>query len=268
MIPNFSVITMENNHHSSFYKPPPSACKVTLMCSYGGKFHPRHHDNLITYVEGEHKILCVERFIKLSALVAKLTSLTGGTDFSVKYQLPGDDLDNLVSVINDEDLHHMMVEYDRLSRRTSPKPARLRLFLFPLNNNYNSDSASSCSCSSSAPSTTTTELKQRFEEASAPPAPLPPPPSANPDFLFGLDDAAAVSECGNEAVREQQIQEWSEQLLHRKNDDAAAPLITHATTPRTDPGPVYLIQTPCGMYQAYQPVIGPEGQPVYFNLCY
>ncbi|XP_057442403.1 uncharacterized protein LOC130734116 [Lotus japonicus] len=304
-----------NHHHSSFDEPPPpppsaAACKVKLMCSYGGKIQPRPHDNNLTYVSGDTKILAVDRFIKLPAFIAKLTSLTNSSDFCLKYQLPGEDLDALVSVTNDEDLDHMMVEYDRLSR-ASPRPARLRLFLFPLNNSTNN--SSSFSYSSSAP--TTAEPKPQWfvealnsvqvqnREASPPPAPLPPlpPPAANPDFLFGLDNAhpvapkpadlpdnaAAVTECGPEAVRETEIQELSknEQLVvQRKKDDVAAPLITHATAqvhsgpvqfhgngyplvlsgPGADPGPVYLIQTPSGMYQAVRPVTGPAGQPIYF----
>lgn len=37
----------------------------------------------------------------------------------------------MISVTNDEDLEHMMHEYDRLFK-ASAKPARLRLFLFPV----------------------------------------------------------------------------------------------------------------------------------------
>ncbi|KAG6436308.1 hypothetical protein SASPL_101202 [Salvia splendens] len=57
---------------------------------------------------------------------------------TLSYQLPGEDLDALISVTNDDDLEHMMHEYDRLCR-ISPKPARLRLFVFPNQNpNLNS----------------------------------------------------------------------------------------------------------------------------------
>ncbi|KAI9113756.1 hypothetical protein K1719_015007 [Acacia pycnantha] len=56
--------------------------------------------------------------------MSKLFSLCDA-DVCFKYQLPGEDLDALISVTNDEDLEHMMVEYDCLYR-ASAKPARLR----------------------------------------------------------------------------------------------------------------------------------------------
>lgn len=157
--------------------------KVKFMCSYGGKIQPRPHDNQLAYIGGDTKILAVDRNIKFSALMAKLSSLCDA-DVCFKYQLPGEDLDALISVTNDEDLEHMMVEYDRLYR-ASAKPARLRLFLFPLNPSAPTSFGSS-------------ELKserQWFVDAlnsvqiqpvdgSSPPAPVS---ATNPDFLFGLD---------------------------------------------------------------------------------
>nr|GEW70736.1 hypothetical protein [Tanacetum cinerariifolium] len=104
--------------------------KVKLMCSYGGKIHPRPHDNQLAYIGGETKIMAVDRSIKFTTLLNKLSAIIPDADISFKYQLPGEDLDALISVTNDDDLDHMMNEYDRLNR-ASPKPARLRLFLFP-----------------------------------------------------------------------------------------------------------------------------------------
>ncbi|VVB17994.1 unnamed protein product [Arabis nemorensis] len=112
----------------------PQSYKVKFMCSYGGKIQPRPHDNQLTYVNGETKILSVDRGIRFSVLASKLSAVCGGGDgggdVSFKYQLPGEDLDALISVTNDDDLEHMMHEYDRLLRMSS-KPARMRLFLFP-----------------------------------------------------------------------------------------------------------------------------------------
>ncbi|XWS21365.1 hypothetical protein CRYUN_Cryun30bG0049300 [Craigia yunnanensis] len=49
--------------------------------------------------------------------MAKLSSLDGrDSEFCFKYRLPGKDLDALISITNDEDLEHMMLEYDRLHR--------------------------------------------------------------------------------------------------------------------------------------------------------
>lgn len=106
----------------------PPNYKVKFMCSYNGKITPRPHDNALTYVGGETKILAVDRNIKFPALIGKLSGLVE-SDVVFKYQLPGEDLDALISVTNDDDLEHMMHEYDRLNRAAA-KPARMRLFLF------------------------------------------------------------------------------------------------------------------------------------------
>ncbi|KAL2537127.1 Octicosapeptide/Phox/Bem1p family protein [Forsythia ovata] len=169
--------------------------KVKFMCSYGGKIHPRPHDNLLSYIGGETKILAVDRNLKFGSMLSKLIALCDNDNISFKYQLPGEDLDALISVTNDDDLEHMMHEYDRLYR-VSPKPARLRLFIF---------SNPHTSLNSSARSFGSDEVKsekERFVEAlntgpvlTAPPppaaaaavAPQPPPPNNNVDFLFGLE---------------------------------------------------------------------------------
>ncbi|XP_027933218.1 uncharacterized protein LOC114188777 [Vigna unguiculata] len=147
--------------------------KVKFMCSYGGKIHPRSHDNQLSYVGGETKILAVDRSIKFGALLAKLSALcevapqeSNGSSLTFKYQLPGEDLDALISVTNDDDLDHMMHEYDRLYR-ASARPARMRLFLF---------------LADTLPSPL---------PASAPLQPVIKP--NNVDFLFGLEKGAGVA---------------------------------------------------------------------------
>ena len=165
----------------------PSNYKVKFMCSYGGKIHPRPQDNQLAYVGGETKILSVDRNIKFPAFMSKISSICDG-EVCLKYQLPGEDLDALISVTNDEDLEHMMLEYDRLCR-PSNKQARLRLFLFPLN----------LSASTSFGSNETKSERQWFVDAlnsvqiqplegSSPQAAAS---ETNPDFLFGLDKGLA-----------------------------------------------------------------------------
>ncbi|KAL0387102.1 UNVERIFIED_CONTAM: hypothetical protein Sradi_2592000 [Sesamum radiatum] len=180
-------------------QPPPNY-KVKFMCSYGGKIHPRPHDNQLSYMGGETKILAVDRNIKFSSLLSKLIALCDSDSISFKYQLPGEDLDALISVTNDDDLEHMMHEYDRLYR-VSPKPARLRIFVFPSLNPSSNSSARSFSSDDAK-----TE-KERFVEAlnsapiitapqqSASPAAAPElqPPANNVDFLFGLEKANAMA---------------------------------------------------------------------------
>lgn len=171
--------------------------KVKFMCSYGGKIHPRPHDNLLSYIGGETKILAVDRNIKFGSLLSKLIALCDNDNISFKYQLPGEDLDALISVTNDDDLEHMMHEYDRLYR-VSPKPARLRLFVF--SNPHGSLNSSARSFGSDE----VKSEKERFVEAlntgpvlTAPPppttavtvsvSPQAPPPNNNVDFLFGSE---------------------------------------------------------------------------------
>lgn len=171
-------ITTNNNH------------KVKFMCSYGGNVQFRPHDNQLAYVGGDTKIITVDRNIKFSAIMAKLSSLcNGNVDIIFKYQLPGEDLDALISVTNDEDLEHMMAEYDQCLR-ASAKPARLRLFLFPPN-----PSASA----NFGPSNLKPEQQWFVDalnsvhiphvEVSSPSATVS---AKSPDFLFGLDNRYSV----------------------------------------------------------------------------
>lgn len=157
------------------------------MCSYGGKILPRPHDNQLAYVAGETKILSVDRNIRFSSLLAKLSSLSD-SDVCFKYQLPGEDLDALISVTNDEDLEHMMLEYDRLYRGPA-KPARLRLFLFPLTTPATSTFGSTDSKTESqwfVDALNSVQLQNL--DVNSPTAVSSAPATANnPDFLFGLE---------------------------------------------------------------------------------
>lgn len=123
---------------------PPPPPKVRLMVSYGGRIQPRPHDNQLSYVNGDTKILSIERPLRFPDFAARLSALAGSRgEICVKYQLPGEDLDALVTVTNDEDLEHLVLEYDRLHLfRASPgsgggssrggSTPRLRVFLFPV----------------------------------------------------------------------------------------------------------------------------------------
>lgn len=103
--------------------------RLRFMCSFGGKILPRPHDNQLRYVGGDTRIVAVHRHTTFSSLLSKLSKLSGTTNISIKYQLPNEDLDALITVTADEDVENMMEEYDRLSQ--GQKSARLRLFLFP-----------------------------------------------------------------------------------------------------------------------------------------
>ncbi|GFY85919.1 octicosapeptide/Phox/Bem1p family protein [Actinidia rufa] len=311
--------------------------KVKFLCSYGGRILPRPHDNLLSYVGGDTKILAVERGVRFSAFLAKLSALCD-SEVCFRYQFPGEDLDALISVTNDEDLEHMMVEYDRLYR-ASTKPARLRLFLFPVNQTamegYGADEAKSerewfVDALNSA--------RVRPIDVSSPPSAAATAAESSPDFLFGLDKshtppakeqippAETVSDVfpreihgGSEdrhvvggpvvsaAEMQRQIQEFqrlqiagNEQVMYyRKSDEANlmdysgeyyAQQVPEKHTPSqsavpvTIPAacwqergyaaakgherPVYLIQTPAGVYQspAMRPSTGQFPGQAYYGM--
>ncbi|CAN8267000.1 unnamed protein product [Cochlearia groenlandica] len=118
--------------------PPPSgggtavSSKLRLMCSYGGHILPRPHDKSLCYMGGDTRIVVADRSSSLSSLISRLSNtLLNGRSFTLKYQLPSEELDSLISVTTDEDLDNMIEEYDRtISVSNSAKPSRLRLFLF------------------------------------------------------------------------------------------------------------------------------------------
>ncbi|XP_009759731.1 uncharacterized protein LOC107805967 [Nicotiana tabacum] len=182
---NSSPRSREIDCENASWDDQPSSYKVKFMCSYGGKIHPRPHDNQLAYVGGETKILSVDRNIRFSNLIAKLSSISD-CDVCFKYQLPGEDLDALISVTNDEDLEHMMLEYDRLYR-ASAKPARLRLFLFPMNTPATSTFGSTDSKPESQWFVDALNSVQ-LQDVNSPTAVSPvPAPAGTPDFLFGLE---------------------------------------------------------------------------------
>ncbi|KAM0021651.1 putative PB1 domain-containing protein [Helianthus debilis subsp. tardiflorus] len=112
------------------YDDTTAQSRVRFMCSFGGKILPRPHDNQLRYVGGDTRIVTVLRHsTTYASLLSKLSKLSGTTDICVKYQLPNEDLDALITVTSDEDVENMMDEYDRLAHNN--KTARLRIFLFP-----------------------------------------------------------------------------------------------------------------------------------------
>ncbi|PQP99426.1 uncharacterized protein Pyn_11980 [Prunus yedoensis var. nudiflora] len=101
---------------------------MKFLCSFGGRILPRPNDGNLRYVGGDTRILSIRKGTNLEELMKKTFAICN-QHHTIKYQLPGEDLDALVSVCSDEDLHHMIEEYLELERTSQ----RLRIFLVPLN---------------------------------------------------------------------------------------------------------------------------------------
>ncbi|KAM0071272.1 putative protein kinase TKL-Pl-6 family [Helianthus debilis subsp. tardiflorus] len=103
--------------------------KIKFICSSGGKILPRPSDGKLRYVGGETRIVSIQKNISWEELV-KRTSEFCNQPYTIKYQLPGEDLDALISVSSNEDLQNMIEEYNALGNADGS--TRLRLFLIPL----------------------------------------------------------------------------------------------------------------------------------------
>ncbi|KAI4380493.1 hypothetical protein MLD38_006677 [Melastoma candidum] len=106
-----------------------SGKKIKFLCSFGGKILPRPSDGMLRYVGGQTRIISVRKDVSLNDLVAKMVEIYG-QPVIIKYQLPDEDLDALVSVSCPDDLDNMMEEHEKLSERTLDGSAKLRVFLF------------------------------------------------------------------------------------------------------------------------------------------
>ncbi|KAE8664203.1 homeobox protein knotted-1-like LET12-like isoform X1 [Hibiscus syriacus] len=106
-----------------------SGKKVKILCSFGGKILPRPSDGVLRYVGGQTRIITLRRDVSFNEFVQKMADAYG-QPVVIKYQLPDEDLDALVSISSLDDLDNMMDEYDKAVERSSDGSAKLRVFLF------------------------------------------------------------------------------------------------------------------------------------------
>ncbi|CAN6245839.1 unnamed protein product [Urochloa humidicola] len=111
---------------------------VKFLCSFGGSILPRPLDGCLRYVGGDTQIVMLPRDISYADLAARMRELYKDADI-IKYQQPDEDLDALVSVVNDDDVVNMMEEYDKVIA-SGEAFTRLRIFLF--SQNLDDDAAS------------------------------------------------------------------------------------------------------------------------------
>ncbi|KAI3518500.1 hypothetical protein L1887_07302 [Cichorium endivia] len=110
--------------------------KMKFLCSFGGRISTKPNDGKLRYVGGETRIISIKKNLNYQDLLKKTFTICKQPHV-IKYQLPGEDLDSLISVCSDEDFHHMIDEYLELEKGSK----RLRIFLEPLNSesHYSSD---------------------------------------------------------------------------------------------------------------------------------
>ncbi|CAA0819385.1 Protein kinase superfamily protein with octicosapeptide/Phox/Bem1p domain [Striga hermonthica] len=101
--------------------------RLKFLCSFSGSILPRPQDGKLRYVGGETRIVSLPHNITYDNLMSKMKELFENVAV-LKYQQPDEDLDALVSVVNDDDVINMMEEYDKLG--SADGFTRLRLFLF------------------------------------------------------------------------------------------------------------------------------------------
>lgn len=106
-----------------------SSRRVKFLCSFGGRILPRPSDGALRYVGGHTRIIALRKDASFQELKRKMFDVFGGPAI-LKYQLPDEDLDALVTVSCPEDLENMMEEYDKLAETSPEGSAKLRVFLF------------------------------------------------------------------------------------------------------------------------------------------
>ncbi|CAK9162406.1 unnamed protein product [Ilex paraguariensis] len=108
--------------------------KIKFLCSFGGKILPRPSDGKLRYVGGDTRIISVQKNLSWEELMRKASGICR-QPHTIKYQLPGEDLDALISVSSHEDLQNMIEEYHGLEKLGGSQ--RLRIFLIPMNESEN-----------------------------------------------------------------------------------------------------------------------------------
>ncbi|PON65343.1 Mitogen-activated protein kinase kinase kinase [Trema orientale] len=130
VIPSYkSESPNSNNFNGSEVSDGSQSGKIKFLCSFGGKILPRPSDGRLRYVGGDTRIVSIRKNISWDELVQKTPGICN-QPHAIKYQLPGEDLDALISVSSDEDLQNMIEEYHGLEKQDGSQ--RLRIFLIPL----------------------------------------------------------------------------------------------------------------------------------------
>ncbi|KAK3149683.1 hypothetical protein QOZ80_3AG0220870 [Eleusine coracana subsp. coracana] len=104
-----------------------SDARMRLTCSHGGRFVFCGPDAAPRYVGGETRVLVIPRSASFRDLAARASEMAGGAEVSALKHRLADDEEIIVSVTCDEELAHMIHEYDRLHAKRPN--AKFRVFV-------------------------------------------------------------------------------------------------------------------------------------------
>ncbi|KAF3954282.1 hypothetical protein CMV_020357 [Castanea mollissima] len=96
-----------NNYPGSGVSGGSQLGRMKFLCSFGGKILPRPSDGKLRYVGGDTHIISIQKRITQEELMKKTLGICN-QPHTIKYQLPDEDLDALISVSSDEDLQNMI----------------------------------------------------------------------------------------------------------------------------------------------------------------
>ncbi|CAD6223050.1 unnamed protein product [Miscanthus lutarioriparius] len=83
--------------------------RMKFLCNFGGRFLPRPVDGKLRYVGGEKHLIQISQRLSWQELISKTTKLIRQAHI-VKYHLPGECVNVLISVSSDDDVQHMIDE--------------------------------------------------------------------------------------------------------------------------------------------------------------
>ncbi|XP_015690837.1 probable LIM domain-containing serine/threonine-protein kinase DDB_G0287001 isoform X2 [Oryza brachyantha] len=118
--------------------------RIKFICNFGGRFLPRPSDGQLRYVGGERHLIKISRDISWQELICKTTKLIRRPHM-IKYHLPGEQMNMLISITGDDDLRNMIDECIVLQRTK----AWLTVYLFA----DNDDERHACSVLGSSSNT-------------------------------------------------------------------------------------------------------------------
>ncbi|KAK6132062.1 hypothetical protein DH2020_034198 [Rehmannia glutinosa] len=115
-----SIDSSPRSRHTDSWEadPPPPQLpqKLRLMCSYGGHIVPAPTTRpSVTSAETPVSSSSTDKLPFPTSATASPKPSSRTNPLLLKYQLPNEDLDSLISVSTDEDLENMVEEYDRLN---------------------------------------------------------------------------------------------------------------------------------------------------------